>query len=193
MKRILLMILGVALFSAAAPASYSAEIQEKDLFLLFGKAKQYRKDVAHMLNELALHYPACQKRIAPNTAGMSKDKSKPGNPSFFVHCGDENVPEVVRFDLADIRANKIPATKIAIDRSAAIKICINEARSKATIPSSVDWSGLSGVNFDPKLNGNAVMGIDFTAENAIGGEQKFKIFCFFDGQELTEATIKSAD
>jgi len=173
-------------------ASAAAEIQEKELGLIIGKNKKYRKDVAHMLNQLAVNHPTCKKSMSPYSAGVSKDKSKPGNPAFFVQCGEGAFPEVVRFDLNDIKANRVPSAKVVMEREKGLKICTEEAKSRATIPSSVDASWFWDVSYSPKENGNAVIGTSFKASNAIGTEEKFQIYCFFEGQELTSVTLKPA-
>jgi hypothetical protein len=190
MKEMLAM---VSIVSISLSGTVSAEIKEKDLGLLFGEAKKYKKEVAHMLNELAAHHPACRKYLSPYTAGISKDKSTPGNPSFFVQCGNPDVPEVVRFDLKDINANRIPSAKMAMERNQGLKICTDEAKSRATIPSSVDAAWFFDVSYSAKPNGNAVIGTSFKASNALGVEQKFQIYCFFEGQELASVSVKPAE
>lgn len=144
-----------------------------------------------MLNNLAAEHTACKKRIFAATAGISKERSTPDNPSFFVQCGDPSVPEVVRFTLSDIRSMSVPEAAKNIDRAKGLEICSKEAKIKAVIPSSVNFSTFFDVNYDPKPNGNTVISSTFTAKNAFNAKQKYRIFCYFNGkQELTDVSLK---
>ncbi len=167
-----------------------AEIKESDLFL-FGEMTKYKTDVVQMLNKLSVEHPACKQRIAAISAGISKSRSTPETPSFFVQCGDNEVPEVVRFTLDDIRLGNTPAAAKAIEQGKGLLICKKEAKRRASNPSSVDFSMFFNVGYNPKPNGNAIVSSAFTAQNDFGVEQKYRIFCFFDGQKkLTDVSIK---
>ena len=169
----------------------NAEITEKDLFM-YGDMVKYKREVVVMLNRLSKNHPSCIKHISPETAGISKERSKPNNPSFFVQCGDKQVPEVVRFSLRDIRHNNIPKAAKNISKTKGTNICSKEAKKKALIPLSVNFSTFLNVGYDPKPNGNTVISSTFTASNAYGVKQKFRIFCFFNGkQELADVTVKT--
>lgn len=169
------------------------QIKESDLFL-YGDMKKYKRDVTLMLNKLAAEYPNCKNRIDPATAGISKDKSTPDNPAFFVHCGDRKVPEVVRFTLEDIKSQNIPKAATVMNQSTAHNICRNEAKRRSLVPNSVSFSDFLNPTFNKYPNGNSIFSSTFTAENALGKKSKFRIFCFFDGKpSLTDVSVKPAE
>lgn len=157
-----------------------------DVFMV---EQQYKVQVATMLNRLAREHGQCKERIAPETAGASSEYSVSGNPSFFVHCGNRQVPTVVRFTLRDIEGRVSIAAPIQIERLAAIKRCEQEARSRAHRPDSVDFSRILDLAFNARPNGETTVLSSFTAENAFGVENKFDIRCDFSGKQLKDVSI----
>lgn len=116
-----------AVFVSACAVGVQAEITEADLFM-FGDMEKYKADVVPMLNRLARDNAACRQRIDPRTAGLSKEKSVPGDPSFFVQCGDREKPDVVRFTLKEARTLGALTPAAEPDMDAALAAVISEKR-----------------------------------------------------------------
>lgn len=150
---------------------------------------QHRVKVAQMLNRLATEHGHCRQRIAPETAGVSRDYSTPENPSFFVQCGDRQVPTVVRFTMRDIDGRGSNAAPVQIERRAAIRRCEQEARDRAYRADSVDFSRILDLAFNSRPNGETTVLSSFTAENGFGVENKFDIRCDFSGERLIDVSI----
>lgn len=81
---------------------------------------------------------------------------------------------------------------VAIDRAAAGRACEDAAKSKASIPSSVDFSRFWDASFQAYPGGRAAYLSAFTASNAFGVEQKFDIACHFKGLQLDAANVTPA-
>lgn len=153
---------------------------------------QYRVKVARMLNRLSTEHAHCRQRIAPETAGVSRDYSTPDNPSFFVQCGDRQVPTVVRFTMRDIDGRGSIAVPVQIEERAAVRRCEQEARDRAYRADSVDFSRILDLAFNARPNGESTVISSFTAENAFGAENKFDIRCDFSGERLIDVRISRA-
>ncbi|HCA24849.1 MAG TPA: hypothetical protein DEP32_11860 [Pseudomonas sp.] len=164
-------------------------IRPEQLYLM---ESQYRVKVARMLNRLATEHAQCRERMSPETAGVSRDYSTPENPSFFVQCGDRQVPTVVRFSMRDIDGRGSIAVPVQIERRAAIGRCEQEARDRAYRGDSVDFSRILDLAFNTRPNGESTVLSSFTAENAFGVETKFDIRCDFSGERLRDVSISRA-
>lgn len=164
-------------------------IRPQQLYLM---ESQYRVKVARMLNRLANEHAHCRQRIAPETAGVSRDYSTPDNPSFFVQCGDSQVPTVVRFTMRDIEGRASIAVPVQIEERVAVRRCEQEARDRAYRADSVDFSRILDLAFNTRPNGESTVISSFTAENAFGAENKFDIRCDFSGERLIDVRISRA-
>lgn len=172
--------------SLVASGEIGGSIRQSDLIMV---DSIYRPDVARMLNKLAQQHPACRERIDPASAGASS-RDAGYDPSFFVQCGDENTPEVVRFSLAAARAGVLPAIKSPIAERAALQVCEREAKARALNPGTVDFSRILDANFRAIANGNSIFSSTFTAQNAFGVETRFFISCQFEGERLSGVSVK---
>ena len=170
----------------AASQDTGGPITSADVFMI---EERYKAQVARMLNRLASEHGHCKQRIDPATAGASHEYSVPGNPSFFVQCGDRTVPTVVRFTLKDMEGRGAITAPAQVKRSDAISMCRNAAREKAYRPSSVDFSVIMDLVVTERANGETTVSSTFTAENAYGAENKFDIRCHFSGETLSEVNI----
>lgn len=154
---------------------------------------RYQSDVAKMLNRLSEQHSTCRQRIDPHSAGKSSTQGTPGNPSFFVQCGDSQVPEVVRFTLSDIQGGAAPAAAVAVTERAANRACEQAAKARALIPSSVDFSRILDANFVTRPNGISTFTSTLTATNGLGAENRFFISCTFEGSTLADVSVKPFD
>ena len=151
----------------------------------------YIDDVVIMLNSLKQTNARCKQKLDPINAGISKSRSTPGKPSFFVQCGQSNDIEVVRFTLDDIKTSQAITASKHIDKKSAMAACRNRIKnamntySHASIPvfGVKDYSQLSGVN--------VVVTYDFEATNAVGNSTKHRIKCYFNGAKLESSEIQS--
>lgn len=176
--------------TAGSNQRIAGSIQPADLFMV---ESRYQSDVARMLNRLATQHSACQQRIDPNTAGKSSTQGSPGNPSFFVQCGDSQVPEVVRFTMADIQGGATPSAAVAVTERVANRECEQAAKARALIPSSVDFSRILDANFVTRPNGISTFTSTLTATNGFGAENRFFISCTFEGPTLADVSVKPFD
>lgn len=151
---------------------------------------QYRTDVAGMLNRLSASHPACKQRLDPMTAAKSTSRGTTSNPSFFVQCGDTQVPEVVRFTLEEARSGAAPSASKPIPQMAAMKACRNAAKERSLNPESLDFSTILDAGYDAKPNGNVVYSSTFTVLSGLGTELRYLIWCRFEGDSLTDVSIK---
>ncbi|MDP3978326.1 MAG: DUF4124 domain-containing protein [Pseudomonas sp.] len=165
-------------------------IRPADLFMV---EPRYQNDVAKMLNRLSEQHSACRQRIDPNTAGKSSTQGSAGNPSFFVQCGDSQVPEVVRFTMADIQGGATPSAAVAVTERAANRACEQAAKARALIPASVDFSRILDANFVTRPNGISTFTSTLTATNGFGAENRFFISCTFEGPTLADVSVKPFD
>lgn len=115
--------------------------------------------------------------------------------------GTFTVPCFVGSDLAsfDFRAadaksarNFFPEQPVApIDHGTAHQMCADEAKRRASHPSTVDVS-TSASSFWSKPEGNAQLSTTFTAANSFGLKLKFNLVCDFRGQDLRDVSISEA-
>ena len=120
-------------------------------------------------------------------------KSTQRKESFYIDCNDRTGNThrywVTRSDLKS--GNSRPPAK-PVSEAAAIDICNTELRSKATNPSTYNPSLLTGTTSRiVKANGRNIVEIDFSAENALGVEGKFRGRCILESGRLIEATFEN--
>lgn len=120
-------------------------------------------------------------------------KSTQRNETFYIDCnnnsGNSHRYWVSRGDLK-AGSSRPPATPVS--KAAAIDICNTELRSKATIPATYNPALIIGTTSSiVKANGRNVVEIDFSAENALGVEGKFRGRCILESGRLIEATIEN--
>lgn len=182
MKRLLLSILLIM------PLVAKAEISEKDVLWYPPEAKSHKKDIVAMLNNLAKTHERCKQHIELSMVGLSKSKSTPKNPDFFVQCGGD-APEVVHFTLEDMKNNRVPGMQVAATQVEAVQACRDSVKTKASHPDSVDFA-VFGANYIDSNNGNASLTTTFSSKNGVGIQEEFKVICIFNGKNLVETTIK---
>jgi len=120
-------------------------------------------------------------------------KSTQRKETFYIDCNDHSGSShrywVSRGDLK-AGNSRPPATPVS--EAAAIDICNTELRSKATNPSTYNPSLLTGTTSRiVKANGRNIVEIDFSAENALGVEGKFRGRCILESGRLIEATFEN--
>lgn len=111
-----------------------------------------------------------------------------------VNFTDKPCPEAssstVVLDQPDVVvADKEESFGPAIDQPAAGSACEAAAKSRASIPSSVDFSRFWSAGFQAQANGRATYVSTFTAKNAFGVDQEFDIACYFSGSQLVSVSV----
>ncbi|AOJ60971.1 hypothetical protein J3L14_20505 [Burkholderia pseudomallei] len=97
--------------------------------------------------------------------------------AVLVACGDENGDLMARARRErDVRA---------------ITLCQDYARSKATHPSTVDFS-LLGTRVAEQSDGSVIAASTFTAKNGFGLELKYEVACQVNGSGIVEAGVREA-
>lgn len=121
---------------------------------------------------------------------ISKQKSTPQNPVFFVGCktaGGE--PFNAFFSKSDVEGGKSFKAAAHIDQHRAKQLCEEYAKANANNPSTVDFSYLMDAAVQDYPNGRTRVVSSFTAKNKLGLELKFNIDCLLDANGLLDGTI----
>ena len=90
-------------------------------------------------------------------------------------AGEESV---IRFSKKDVRKMQIPASTEAVDRLTAIRWCKQAAKKETNFPQTFKVVNQNGGSND--MLGTALATIDFTAKNAFGVQEKFKLTCNYE-------------
>ena len=91
-------------------------------------------------------------------------------------AGEESV---IRFSKKDVRKMQIPASTEAVDRLTAIRWCKQAAKNETNFPQTFKVVNQNGGSND--ILGTALATIDFTAKNAFGVQEKFRLTCNYEG------------
>lgn len=150
----------------------------------------YIDDVVIMLNRLKQTNTRCQQRLEPISAGISKSRSTPGYPSFFVQCGPINDIEVVRFTLDDIKTNRVITASKHLDKKNAMQACRNRIENAMNTYSSASIPFFGVKDYSQFAGGNVVVTYDFEATNGFGKSTAMQIKCYFNGAKLESSEIK---
>ncbi|MDB2380847.1 cell envelope integrity protein TolA [Luminiphilus sp.] len=101
-------------------------------------------------------------------------------PHRQMTCLDaEGEKSVIRFSKRDVRKMQIPASTDAVDRMTAIRWCKKAAKGEANFPQTFKVVNQSGGSNE--MLGTALATIDFTAKNAFGVKEKFRLTCDYEG------------
>lgn len=128
----------------------------------------------------------------PSSVAKSADKSKPGNPVFYVTCGSGADVFNIWFRPGDATDGTTFDAVRLLSKAAASEACEQVAKSAAAHPSTVDFSRVMDLSYFAHKNGNVRVTSSFTAKNAFDLELKYDIYCFFEGNRLVEQSITEA-
>ena len=151
---------------------------------------KYKKEVVAAVNRISRENEQC-KVVDTWLIGKSNDRSKPGDPVFYMACEGPtgllfNVwfkPKDVAYADASYAGGKPP------ERTSAINACEAYAKSAATHPSTVDFSRTMDMVFLTSPTGRAEVNTSFTAKNGFNLEIKYQIRCLYEGNKMTKAEI----
>lgn len=148
----------------------------------------HQADVAGMLNLLRETVPECREALSPMNAGPASVQPEPGNPHFFVFCGNQ-MRKKINFTWMDAVNKRVPAPAPRVDRTAAVNACESRAKSWATNPQTVSFSRVLDMDFRDHGDGSATIRSAFTAKNAFNLELKFAISCEYAGGRITHSSV----
>lgn len=151
----------------------------------------YKAAIVAVVNRIQQENRDCE-RADPGMVALSSDRSRPGDPVFFVTCEKAGQPFNVWFRPSDADASGTFAAVSSVKQGEAILLCEAAARQAAAHPSTVNFSTFLDVAYQSFPNGRAVLRSSFTAKNAFDLELKYQINCFFEGDALRETEIYEA-
>lgn len=114
------------------------------------------------------------------------------NPEFFIQCdGVDGEPFGVTFNLNDVEnGNAALAAVQPIPETSAQNACIQITRRQSDGLTNIVFAALYNGNYIPHNDGRSTITLAFSANDAVGQTANFKAICFFNGNRLTEHTIK---
>ncbi len=110
---------------------------------------------------------------------------------YYLDCRDQQ-GEVQRRWLSrgDLAGGDIKAGPSTIRNEAAERVCHDQLRSKVVIPSTYRPSVLGTTSRAIPENGRNVVEIEFTANNSLGGETKYRGKCIIENGRSLEVTVQ---
>ncbi|WP_411035323.1 hypothetical protein [Shinella sp. BYT-45] len=151
-----------------------------------GDTSRHKPEIVTMINKISREHAGCSS-IDTGSLARSASRSKPGDPVFFVTCDPSGTPFNVWFRPGDVERTMTAARPIG--QADAVQACEEEARRRATHPSTVDFSRFLDVAYSARPDGRVSLTSSFTARNGFNLEQTFAIRCLFDGNTMIEATV----
>ena len=148
----------------------------------------FKEPLIANVNKIVRENDRCES-VDPGTLSRSGDRSRPGNPVFFITCNNDRGPFNVWFEPGDVAEGRVFRAVQNIGQGEALLACERSAKRAANNPQTVDFSRFMDVAFVPYPNGNSRLISSFTAKNSFGVKGKFRIGCFFEGEALTEINI----
>ncbi len=155
------------------------------------KTHPYKNIIISGVNKIHRENSRC-KDIDASSAYISSTKGSKSNPVFYVTCRKESMAFNVYFSKSDVKYDKKFKAKRHIDKSRATNLCENYAKSKASHPSTVDFSRIMDLSIYETPNGRTRVTSTFTAKNSFNFELKHKISCLLNSNGLIEASISEA-
>lgn len=155
------------------------------------KTRPYKNIIILGVNKIHQENSRC-KDIDTSSAYISSTKGSKSDPVFYVTCGKNSKTFNVFFSKSDVENDKKFKAKSHINKSKATNLCENYAKSKASHPSTVDFSRIMDLSIYETPNGRTSVTSTFTAKNSFNLELKHKISCLFDSNGIIEASISEA-
>ena len=149
---------------------------------------QFKEQIVAVVNKISRENANCP-NPDPGTVAKSKDRSKPGDPVFFVTCGNGADVFNLWFKPSDAEGLTTFEAVQPLSQTAAAEACEQVAKAAATNPSTVDFSRFLDLSYTPHKNGSVRLTSSFTAKNAFNLELTYDIYCFFQGNTLVEHSI----
>ena len=172
--------------SKAAPKTYAtADIPWE----YSGKAASYKAKVVAGINKVLRDNTRCSDvdlMSLYDAAGFTKS-----NPVFFIQCkATDGSPFGVTFNVNDVNddSTRFGAATI-ISEADAKRRCMEATERDPGGLRSIAFGILMNGNYIPHNDGRATIGLAFSAKNALGITDSYKIICFFKGTVLTEHRI----
>jgi hypothetical protein len=157
-------------------------------FIWDGVTAPYKELIMSGVNKVHAENSRCDV-IDPTSAYLSKSKSKPGNPVFFVTCGRGSGVFNVFFSKEEVESSKAFQAAVHIDKVKAANLCEGYAKGAANHPSTVSFSRVLDFILTEHPNGRTRIDTTFKAKNSFGLEEKFAISCLLSSGGLIEANV----
>jgi hypothetical protein len=103
-------------------------------FSFDAQTRPHRAMIVRAVNKIRQEDPRCKDHLSPGSVSLSRDRSKPREPVFFVTCGKGTGTVNVYFSQSDLAEGKTFAPPAHIDRSRAVDLC--EAYANTTLAAS---------------------------------------------------------
>ena len=171
--------------------STGTEVFTEADFTFDGKTRPYKDVIMVGVNKVHRENSRC-KDIDPSSAYISSSKGTKSDPVFYVTCGKDLKVFNVFFSKSEVEKDMKFVEKKHITRSRAIELCENYAKSKATHPSTLDFSRFMDLSVLETPNGRTRVTSTFTAKNSFNLELEHNISCLLNSNGLIEASISEA-
>lgn len=152
---------------------------------------KFKEPIITVVNRIARENKSCGV-IDPSSVAKSSSRSKPGDPVFFVTCGEGSDVFNVWFRPGDASREEAFAATVPLGRAEAAAACERAAKQAAAHPSTVDFSRFLDLAYIPYASGRARIVSSFTAQNSFGLELEYTIDCLFEGGTMIETVILEA-
>lgn len=151
--------------------------------------KAYGPTIIAGVNRISHDNPDCLS-LDPLTVAVSRKRSQPDNPAFFVTCSDPRGHFFnARFTASGVAEGRLPEPPALISRNAAVAACRDGARARSANPLTFDFSYLRAEFDGSPADGRAVISSRFTAANRFGVTVDYSVQCYFDGRKLTAIDV----
>lgn len=161
-----------------------------------GYPRTYSKWGKKWIDDINRMMPLAVKRVAsnpkcdsPEVADLSDNRSTPKKEAvFYVDCSNGERFYMSQNELSNTTQIQAESDVLSGEPSQYIQPCRDMIKAQLSYPSTFDES-FGSVNAFKGTSGNIVVGIDFTAKNAIGAELPQSARCVFGTNGENEAVI----
>jgi len=169
--------------------SNSRTYSEKD-FYWNNDTSKYKSQITEVINKISRENNRCG-HIDPESVTKSPERSRPGDPVFWVTCGEGINVFNVWFRPTDAKSDAKFEPAKNISRDDAISECEKAVKAESALPSTVYFS-YYGLQYTPYTSGNTRIVSTFTSKNAFNLETKHQINCLFEENRLVEHHISES-
>jgi hypothetical protein len=111
---------------------------------------------------------------------------------FFVTCGKGANVFNAFFSKSEVEKGSVLAAAKHVEKSHAIELCEQFARSRTNHPSTVKFSRVLDMTVTEHSNGRTSVQSSFKAKNSLNLELKYNVRCLMDAAGLFEGNISEA-
>lgn len=166
------------------------------------ETSKHKNTIVEGVNQVHRKNPLC-KELSTSNIGISRSKSEPGNPVFYVSCGAGNALTNVYFSRSDVLTefSDTPQGTPFVDKTAeymprnqAVNECAQAARSKIERRETFKFSTASeDLKVVTAPGGETRVSSLFMAKGKGGEDFVYEIQCAFNKTEILESSIARSE